>query len=421
MANKRTLSATDILLACGALLIVVALFVLASASWGTFSPASRIITAVIPLLALYGIGFGSRTKPEHRQLSQATIITGSIILPLVLGIIAYQSQLYPYLDASLVFAISLISLVWYVYLEFGLRERWHSVGTMVASVTMAVSFGEIVNAPVWGYALMAVILAYFFLSISHFYESETEDPLQLAAGYGNAGAILGLGGLIFFPLDFINSHHYGTWANVDSILMYAVVAAILFAVAIGYSREWQKNRKPLNLTLRQVSEVSAGIALTVPAILVCLGTGQAADILVSLVVGVLTIILASYVKLSLYRYLGLATTVLGLLRLLFVAVTQIGLAWPILLLVIGFLLIGVAFLSQKKDYQGWVRRFFAPEQTDHSWFGLGVNPEPIKEGSATFSSRRAPMASGTLALWVILGFITFLVISSIIQSMSSPY
>ena len=414
----HSVSPANIILTSGALLIVVAVFVLASTSWESFSPVSRILTSLIPLIILYAIGFGLRKQAAHHVLSQVTLITGSIILPITLGITIYQSGLYPFVDATLVFGVALVSLIWYGFLEFVLAERWQAIGTIVASSVLAVSFGEIVNLPNWGYYLLAIILAFFYLCASRTYiSSYNSTPPHLAAWYSGTAIILGTCGLVLLPPTFTQWANLGSVSDIYTLILYILAAAILFAVAVLFSREWQETKSPLDLALRQLTEQLSVLVLGGAAILIGLTSNETDAIIITILIGIAALILGAYVRITLLRPIGLVALVIGLLKLILFAATQVGAAWPILLLVVGFILIGIAYIAQTEHNTDLWKRLLKSPNESSSLFGLGIIPE---QSHSNTHAKVNPNLNGTAIVWI-AAFLIFMIVITFVASISPHY
>jgi len=369
-------SAGTALLFSGSLLIVIALLVLVSSSWESFSPTGRVITACLPLITLYTLGFTSRRTPGQERLSLYTILTGSIIFPLVLGAVLFQSGLYPYVDANLVFIISLVSLLVYLGMQFAANQTRHAALIVIAGISLMYSFAGIIEASSWVYSLLTLLLGYFLLALAWYLGRPKMEDTFATQIFSYSGLMLGLYGIVTLPLYLLAN--FSDWAQPSSYTgLYVIVSAILFAVAVTYSRRWQNLKLNHDLAIRQASEVASAIALTVPAIIACLWSSSSVDTLIALLCGVAAVCLSTYVRIPALRQLGIVTIIIALIRLIVLSLTHVAAFWPILLLVAGFVLIGLAYAVQRLEY----RRILTTmnRQPTNSLFGLGINPEPHRE------------------------------------------
>jgi hypothetical protein len=419
-------SSTNALLASGSLLIVLALIILVSSSWANVAPAYHILIAIIPVVALYFIGFKTKTLPQQQKISQATLLTASAIFPIALGIIIYQSGLYTFVDATLVFLVSLISLIWFLILEFVFLLPWHSAGTIIAGTALVYSFASLIDARAWGYSLLSLLLAYFFLSLGLNYQRHDDTSIN-AWLYNHTGLLLGLFGALTFPLNLLNAYAE-LQKPIYYTLLYVIVSLLLFAIAITYSKEWQRSKAPFSLLMRQVTETFSALTLTVPAFIIMFASSDTTDTLMAVVCGVASLVISNYIRVRLFRTLGLITLGFAILRILFFAVTQVAAFWPVLLLLLGFLLIGLAYLAHQIEYKNILQKILG--SPSDSLFGLGVNPEPpmptppapptstasAMNGTVHMSgSSTQPTSWGKIVWYILLGGLVIIFIQSIVN------
>ncbi len=396
---------TTWLLLAGSSLIVIAMLVMIAASWNSFSPAGRIITAVIPLVLLYILGFASRKNPEQRGLSRYTILTGSLIFPLVIGVVIYQSGLYrpegEGVNATLTFLVTLISLVWFLILEFLLDEALHTPLTIVAALSLALSFGSVLEVDTYVYYLLGILLAYFFLSLGWTLNGSLRRwQTDL---YMYVGALVGTYSLLALPAAYFQD-----FLTLPTLVSYGGVAVIFFLVAVFYAGEWQRERSDNVLAVRRLAEQLAALTLTVPAIIICLGTDLTEITLVTFLFGLLALLLGTVVRVATFRYAGLATAIIAGIKILGLAFTSVEAAWPIILLVIGFILIGLAYSLHRVKYQDVLQHLW--EEPKQSLFGLGLMPERQVTTASANSTARA-IISGLATLFVI--YLLLIVLSSL--------
>lgn len=411
--TSQELSPASILVICGNILIVIALIFLVSTSWHSFSPLSRIVTAVVPLVILYALGFVTRKHDsEEERLSLYTIVAGSLIFPLVLGAVIFQSGLYPYTDATLFFIVSLISLLWYIIVEFMLDLSGHSVLIILAALTLGDSFLRVVIPPSYVYSILALVLAYFFLAIGWHYDREEKTEVFRANLYTYSGILLTLGGLVSLPLAL------GNW-NLDNpdfavwyVLGYGGVAAALFGIAIIYAKDWLSRHTVLSLTNRQLAENAAAIALTIPGILFILGGSLTEVALMTLALGMLSLAISGFVSVRSFRVLGGIAVVLGILKILFFVLTEVTNFWVIILLLIGFGLITAAYTMRHFQYKKVLEQLW--QNPEKSLFGLGIAPAlPAREnregndGPVHFATHQEA-DQGWRIFWIIIGIIVLI-------------
>ena len=198
--HRLWMTPANILLISGSSFIIIAIFVLIFASWNSFSPIGRVATTVIPLIALYSIGFATRQKPDRSELAVYTILTGSIIFPFVLGVLINQLNLIAYPSSLFYFYLFFVTTVWYIILEFVLHQKTHAFLTVVSAIGLVSSYSAAINAESFVYCLMAVLLSVFFLSVA-WHADQNGERFQ-AKTYSNAGVILGWTGLMLLPWTY---------------------------------------------------------------------------------------------------------------------------------------------------------------------------------------------------------------------------
>ena len=356
----------NVLLLAGSSFVIIAIFVLIFASWNAFSQSGRIVATLLPLLALYLLGFGTRQKPGWSDLAKYTILTGSIILPVAVGVLVDQLKLAAYPSSTFFFYVFFVTTIVYVCLEFALRQKTHALLSVVSAIGLACSFSAAINAENYIYCLMGILISVFFLSVA--WQADRADDRYQANIYLVAGTVAGLLALVSLPQAY-----FGFGFNSSVTLGYLVVAVIFFAVAVLYSREWQARKSEHALLLRQIAEIFSALTLIVPAILAALFAGRdTLNALLALIVGVLALLISSFVRVNLFRPLGCYAAAIGLFELVFLAFNQLKAVWPIALLVLGFLLIGIAYGFQHFKYRELFQKFIS--QSDSSLFGLGLNP-----------------------------------------------
>jgi hypothetical protein len=372
------------LLIAGSALVILGVLIFIYSSWSNLSVWQRIATAWLPVLILHSLGFATLKKAGFRSLAENTVLTASFLLPFVIGYSLVQSGEFSWYGATdralVIFLSSMLALVWYLIMEFALRLRQHAVLTVTAAAVMACSFATLLGKPDYVRSILGIILGYLFLSAAWII-TRSPDPEDRWEGlvYSTAGGLAGVSGLLTLPLTAGTALLDKGLLSQDTvnpaiILGYVAVSFLFLGIAIMYSLDWESRRTPVSLYLRQVSEWSAAGTLTLPAIYSLLNNSlpQLLDILILLVCGILSLALSNFIRVSGYRYFGVAASVLGIVYFFTEFLARIDLAPVLLTIGLGLLLILTAFTLNHLPYrQMWDRLWQHPS---HSLYGLGINP-----------------------------------------------
>jgi hypothetical protein len=362
------------LLYSGLFLIVLAVLLLIMTSWNSFSPASRIITTSLPVLLLYILAHQNRQRPTNVNLSKAASFTASLLFPFALGVIIYQSGLYrpedAPLNATLVFLISLVSLIWFAILEFIRDKPWLAPLTIVATCTVALSVGGLLELPSYMFYLFGIIVGYFLLSVG--WTLQHVRKLREATLFTYCGAIIGIISLLLFP----SSYFQGVFGPSLS-LTYAGLAIILFLVAIVYSIEWTREPYEPFMFVRKIAENGAAITLTLPALLNCLSTDSVINALIALLFGAIALLVSKRVHVPAFKTLGAIAAIVAVGKVLVLSFILAGSLWIYVLLLAGFTLIGLAINTGHAHVRTTLASILSPSPT--SLFGLGYYPSAHRE------------------------------------------
>ncbi|MBU6389061.1 DUF2157 domain-containing protein [Patescibacteria group bacterium] len=394
-----TVSPSTMLLILGSSLIVIAIVVLIAFSWNSFLPVERVLVSLLPLVVLYGLAYRSGSVRSQPKLSFYTALAGSVLFPLVLGIILYQTGLFGSangpVDSLLVLCVSLISLIWYALLEFGYRQSSHGPLTVAAAVLAIISFANVVQAPDYVYSLLFALLAYFLISTATFFRGESQEMEERVYKY--SGIIAALYGLLTFPIAFTSLDF-----DFNTVLLYLPVAALFFLLAVLFSQRWQAERRPDDLQARQIFEQCFALTLVLPAVFASFSDNSAETIVLLIILSALSLAFSTVIRVGTLLWLGLMGLVLGVLEILvFFADQSIPGFWTILLLILGFILIGIAYGMHYLPEQKLIRKLW--NQQSPSWFRLGeapAAPATPDSVSTTGSSRSAD--HGSRVIWFVI-------------------
>lgn len=376
---------SDSLIALGGILIILAVLMMAFSSWDSITPFNRCIGALIPLVALYAIGFSLRGKVEHARLSQASLLIGSAIFPFVLGIILYQSGLL-HSDAGasdpvLAFIVSLISLAWFLVMEFVFNQKWHGVLTAIVSLTILSSLVQIILPPDYVEPLLGLLVAYFALTAAWYLGQSARE--EQATVYAVMGAAFGLVSLFCLPFSY-----FADAFGLPSVVAYVGIAGLLFLVAALYGPEYRINHKVSVLLVRRAAEQSSAIILTVPAIFALFNHYDFGYSLVAFMLALFSECIAHFVKVQAFRIFGIFGMVISGIALLGSIITNSSALWPIILLVIGFILMGMAYAQQHAPLTLITKAFALPSENSLFDLGLTYNLPPAAPRNTFLSSNQ---------------------------------
>jgi hypothetical protein len=453
----RESSAANGLLMGGSALVVLGILVFITSSWQELTKPVRIFVVLLPFIFLNVLGFATRKRAHLKRLSDLTVFTGSIILPFILGFIFVQTSLFSWTtlsDRSLViFLTTLISVLWYLVLEFAYSMYRHAILTVIAGSVMGWSFASFTEGPAYYYSLLGILFAYLCLSLGWLFDhSDDGNHAWQAQVYNTGGVILGWLGLMSLPYALADQlAKSGVIANsgfvVETTLMYVVVAVLFFLIAAPYGLDWLKRKSDNSLVIRQVAEQSAAISLTIPAILAVFNTTTSdstayLNTILLLVCGIIALTASYSVKVQSFRVLGLVSMVVVFSSFIINALTLIALNFILTIIILGLAMIILAFFFSHIQYRKiWTRLWQFPED---SAFGLGLYPERqsvarmTTNGHAVDDSIPRPNADkwlnatrGNVAphqsngwmilLWIIAGIFIFLLVKQYFSVRSSYY
>jgi len=133
----RDLSASQILLYLGGLIVVLAGIIYIGISWSEWGPIARIFAIFLPMMICYCAGFLLWFLNQSREQAIAFVVTGSLLFPLFLSIGFKELGLFaqPFSD-GFGLSVSLLTFLLYVALSFIFRFPiwsflYHSVGLFV--------------------------------------------------------------------------------------------------------------------------------------------------------------------------------------------------------------------------------------------------------------------------------------------------
>jgi hypothetical protein len=386
----------------GGILVIIGLLALIIGSWSSFTPTGRILTSVLPLAALYILIMVARTKPEARPVIPYALITASVSLPLVLGVILFQSGLFTEVNAELITLVALVSTLNAGLIEFLYGDRLHTPLTITSLLVAAIGFMSWFALDLGGCCTVLLLVGALMLAMGVLQGMDSRN--SGTAAWHSTGAVLVLGSLALLPFSLTQNTIGDDLRSSLTSLTYVGSAAITFCIAALYSRLWQVQKQQRYLyEIRIVFERVAALFLVLPAMLLTFTTSFGGTFLVLLGTSLISLGISTKVRVSWYRVLGLLGLAVALLRLVVLGLRDLAAIWPIVLVGLGILLFIAAIFGAHKASKWNQSLFTLPETT---WEHLG---EPITPAQTKKTAQ--PEISGWF--WLILAIVILWALSTL--------
>jgi hypothetical protein len=359
----------------GGVLVIIGLLALIIGSWSMFSPLGRILTAVLPLAALYALIPIAQSKPEARPVLPYMLITASISLPLVLGVILYQSGLFSEVNAAMITVLAAVSALNSGLIEFLYGDRIHTSLTIGSLITAALAFSSWLALDFTGTTTVILLTGALMLALGMLQSMDKRNPQS--AAWHLSGAVLTLASFVVLPLSLtMNVLEWDTRLSL-AVLGYIIVAGLMLWIAVLYSRLWQADKSVRYYhEIRSSFENLAALALTVPAIILTLSNSFAGTFLMLIAASLLSIGISTKVRLSIFRVLGWTGLIVVIVRMVLLGLQNLSAAWPVALVVLGIIFFGAAIYGSQHNTD-WSKSFMVMPET--SWGKLGEPLEKITE------------------------------------------
>ncbi|HNY36085.1 MAG TPA: hypothetical protein PLD14_00535 [Candidatus Pacearchaeota archaeon] len=160
----KSLSASQILLYLGGLIVVLAGTIYIGINWSQWGSMARIFAILLPILICYGVGSPMFFSNEHKKQSIVFLVVGSLLFPFFLSIIFKELEIFPKpFSNNFNLTISFLSFILYLVSSF------------------------IFRFPIWAFLYQAagLFVYYFFLGligIENFFEKPAIAWLFLIPG-----------------------------------------------------------------------------------------------------------------------------------------------------------------------------------------------------------------------------------------------
>lgn len=342
--TKAHLSASQVLLVIGVLLIIIAAVVILSISWENLTPLTKIAVLAVPELALFGTYYYVRRQETLGHVVQGTLLAAFLLLPVSIGAFIYQSNLYHDLN-SLLFAVSsVIALPVYFFFDYKkqpIAVLFSIIGT-IASLIFFGAFFEL-GAPFWSVGALIIGIATFMIAkLSYLKKDDYRFP-----AYQVISALVLLASIPWVTYDLLNQFLPELMKEVSSSVEVPIsisIGVILLSLGSLYGKLFQPSSRQTVELQRLIQFVSLGFLL-LPVIGAI--TENNAYVVAALALSVGLILLGLLVGINLIFVGGVIGGVMSLLIWLFKEVSSI--LTPISLIILGFIAIGLSiFLGRLK-------------------------------------------------------------------------
>lgn len=403
--HPLNLDLSKILAAAGALIIIIAIIIIVYSQWSNVGPLIRVSFIGIPMILLFIIGGVLRPKEEYSYISELTIAVGGLIFPSFIGTILFQFNIYPEIDELLFGYSALSGFIVFLIIEYLLNYAKINPLTILSFLVMMISF--LIHLQVdtvlffWVSVLISFVLIIFGALLVYLKKFSAQVYLNI-----------GVWALAFFsPLAVIVTLENNHTLSDTSIAL--IVSFFGFFNLILCSIYHQLNKslilESLYKTKRSLEEIIP-LQIIIPLLYIA-GSANEQNKFYSLAVIIISLIfmLLSYsIFILSLIWIGSIGLIIGLITLTNQLFKFNSTNWPLFLIIIGFLLIGVSIIIKKflKNRKEHILTNFG--QT----IGIGSDPEFEKFDKTNVSTNKYS------CLYLIIFLIFIAISSSIIESIN---
>ncbi|MFC1640960.1 hypothetical protein ACFL2D_02845 [Patescibacteria group bacterium] len=170
--NLSEITASQVLLFLGALIVVLAGAIYIGIGWSQWTPLSRIIAIFLPTVICYGVGMSLWAKAKHKKEGAVFITVGSLLFPFFLVVFFKQLELFetPY-NYNFILTTSFFTFIQFLILALLLKFSVFILLYQVTFIVMAYSFvrtigvGPLRETTSLAWIFSVIGLAYLFLEI----------------------------------------------------------------------------------------------------------------------------------------------------------------------------------------------------------------------------------------------------------------
>lgn len=204
---RHRVTAADMLLFVGGLIIIVAVFLLILPGWGEWAPWAHIVATVLPTIILVAAGLALWPKEEHRHAAHMFLVTGGLVFPLALGITLRELAPAGFEDRHLLLTAAVITTVVYglAYRRFR-RVVWILLAVLASLIgyqallqVIGVDRWDLADPWSWGYVLYGLLAFGLGLLVERSAQRYASRPFYFfgVAALIIALSVLGLTGHLF--------------------------------------------------------------------------------------------------------------------------------------------------------------------------------------------------------------------------------
>jgi hypothetical protein len=394
--NVPTLTTRHIVAIVGSFLTVVGILTVIGSSWDTFSSMGRVMTVFLPLLVLYGVYTYIQKRQENLDIGRYSLFTASLILPFVVGVIGYELGVYDEVNADTVAALAALSALNAGLIEFLHRDRNHAVLTLGSLFVATAAFGSWLELKSAGLTILFSLLGALILAVG--LSRPTLKPDFSETAWHSTGFVLLITSLAIFPLSLADELDLRDGENMWLVpLIYTLVGGLLLLIAVLYSRLWQLQKDhTLFHHIRSFSEQIAPLLIVAPATIASLSSSDPEPFFILLLASSVVAVISAQVNLPIYRYIALIGFGAAIIRLVLLGLEQLSLAWPLILISLGILMVLAAAFGKKG--RAFADSLLQLPQTSWEQLGEPLPHTPDAPKPATNSS-----STSWLWFWLLIG------------------
>lgn len=343
--HSKHFSASQILLALGIALVIVATIVIITYSWPELSPISRFLAVAIPNAIILLISLLTGKNPMLNHIKQGTHVTGLIMLPVSAGVFLYQFGIINDINSPALFLWSLL-LVLPVYIFYDLYQKlnYAAILTLVdvfGLISFLISYLQIESLEF----VTAIYLLSGLMSLTIAWMAKKMQDNRHLLPYSVYGALVLFFDLPFFVWAIFGGDSFFGGGDTASLLATSLIGgSALFLAALMIGKLFKPTTE-LEHALQKFLMLGFLATLFLP--LFMLSSDEKIYSILNIVFGIAVLLVGTIFGISLLFYGGLVGFIYGLLIPLLTFVS--GISIPILLFLIGIIAILLSIFVAKSS------------------------------------------------------------------------
>ncbi len=229
----KSLSASQILLYLGGLIVVLAGIIYIGINWSEWGSAARIFAILLPMLICYGAGVPIFFSDEHKKQGIVFLVVGSLLFPFFLSVMFKELEMFvePFND-NFNLTVSLLSFVLYLVSSFIFRFPiwaflYQSEGLFVYYFFLKlIGIESVFEKPTMAWLFLIPGTAYLFLSL--FYD-KNEQKDEGYYSYAIGALVLVLSFVSLFGETLTKNKEYIAW-------LLLICGVVYFLLGIFYEK-----------------------------------------------------------------------------------------------------------------------------------------------------------------------------------------